>query len=199
MSKTNQTQPQKKRTLITCIYATIIGLLILACAIIIATVSAAKGRTNQEIGGENVVDVATKPAFVAPMEGATIAKDYSSTKLQYNDSLKQWEIHRAIDFVAGENANVYAISDGTVTNIIENDYLLGTVVEITHANGLVSRYMSLANEVNVKMGEKVSAKTLIAQAGTMTRELNTGVHLHFELELNGDLVDPNNYFSLGNK
>ena len=200
-SKNNQQSPRRK-TLVTCIYAIIIGLLILACAIIIATVTTkANGKFNQEVGGngDSFLDVSTTPTYVLPMEGATIAKDYSGTKLQYNDSLKQWEIHKAIDFIVGESANVYAISEGTVTNIT-TDYLRGTVIEISHANGLISYYMSLAKDVNVKVGDKVSARTLIGQASnTMTQELNTGAHLHFEMTLNGAKVDPNNYLTFGNK
>ena len=198
----NQNQSQKKKTIITCIYAIIIGLLILACAIVIAKVTTkTKVKPSQDVGDDigGSIDVSTTPTYVAPMENATIVKDYSSTKLQYNDSLKQWEIHKGIDFVANGDANVYAISDGVVTKI-STDYLLGTVVEISHSNGLVSKYMSLAKEVNVIEKQKVEAKTLIGQASnTMTRELNSGVHLHLELTLNGVLVDPNNYISLGNK
>ncbi len=202
----NQNQSQKKKTIITCIYATIIGLLILACAIVIATVTT-KSKSGPKlesgnVGGgndEQIVDVSTTPSWVLPMDNATIVKDYSGTKLQYNDSLKQWEIHKAIDFVANDSTNVYAISDGVVTKI-STDYLLGTVIEIAHSNGLVSKYMSLAKEVNVAEKQKVTAKTLIGQASnSMTRELNSGVHLHLELSLNGVLVDPNNYLSLGNK
>lgn len=202
MTKTNQNQQTpKKRTLINCIYAIIVGLLILACAIVIATVSTrANNKIPQEVGsGNDFIDVSGKPTYVLPMEGATIAKDYSGTKLQYNDSLKQWEIHKAIDFLANENTNVFSVSEGTVTNIT-TDYLRGTVVEISHANGLISYYMSLAKDVSVKVGDKVSAGTLIGQASnTMTQELNTGAHLHFEMTLNGAKVDPNNYLNLGNK
>ena len=60
--------------------------------------------------GNDYVEVSAQ-SFVVPMKNATIAKDYSSSELQFNDTLKQWEIHKAIDFVAGENLNVFAVTD----------------------------------------------------------------------------------------
>ncbi len=198
--KTKSQNPQKKKTLLTCIYAMIVGLLILACAIIIATVTTKQGRTNhQEVNpGGDVVDVSTS-GYVLPVQGGTLVKDYSGTKLQYNDSLKQWEIHKAVDFVVGEDTRVAAIANGTVSEIYTN-HLEGTVVKIAHTNGLVSVYKSLDKNLNVKVGDTVSAGTIIGKASnSMTEELNTGIHLHLEMWLNGVKVDPNNYLSLGNK
>ena len=196
--KTKTQQPQKKRTLLTCIYALIVGLLILACAIIIATITTKRGKTNQEVGTGDVVDVSTS-SFVVPMQGATVIKDYSGTKLQYNNSLKQWEIHKAVDFLVGENTDVYAIASGTVSEIYTN-HLEGTVVKISHGDGLVSVYKSLDKKVAVKVGDKVSAGSIIGSASnSMVEELNSGVHLHLEILLNGVKVDPNNYLSLDNK
>ena len=198
MNKTNS-QPQKKRTLYTCIYALIIGLVILACAIIIATISTQRGKTNQEVGGsEDLVEVSGS-SYVVPMFGATVCKDYSSTKLQFNNSLKQWEIHKAVDFLVGEDANVAAIHNGTVSKVYKN-HLEGTVIVISHSNGLESIYKSLSENVKVKVGDVVSAGQLIGTASdSMAEEQAMGAHLHLEIHLNGDPVDPNNYLSLGNK
>ena len=139
------------------------------------------------------------PVYVLPMRDATVAKDYSGTELQYNNTLKQWEIHKAIDFLAGENLNVYAVTDGTVSNVYTN-YLEGTVVEISHSNGLVSIYKSLASETNVNIGEKVTTGQVIGTASnSMAQELSVGAHLHFELQQNGVKIDPNNYLDLGVK
>lgn len=194
---TNTNQSQKKKIIYSCIYALIIGLLIFACALVIAVASGAQVNPKQEIGGEGI-NVSTT-TYVSPMQNATIVKDYSGTELQYNDTLKQWEIHKAVDFVAGENKNVYAVADGTVSNIY-TDYLNGTVVEISHANGLVSIYKSLDKELSVTVGAKVGAGNVIGKVSdSMETELNTGAHLHLEMKQNTKLVDPNNYISFGDK
>ncbi len=193
----NTINQQKKKTIMTYIYATIIGLLVVACAVTIAVVSTSNGN-SLNVGGE-VVDVSNN-TYIVPMRDYTIQKDYSASELQYNDTLKQWEIHKAIDFLAGEDLDVMAVADGTVSNVYTN-YLEGTVVEITHSNGVISVYKSLSSDsVTVASGDKVSAGTVIGKASdSMAQELNNGAHLHFEMTVNGVKVDPNDYLALGNK
>lgn len=195
MDKTNS--QQKKKVVMNYVYAILIGILVIACAVTIALVSANNSNGRADVGDDGV-DVSTT-TYVVPMQNATIAKDYSGTELQYNDTLKQWEIHKAIDFIATDNLNVYAVADGTVSNVYTN-YLEGTVVEISHSDGIVSIYKSLASDVSVAVGDTVSAGQVIGQVGdSMAQESNTGAHLHFEMTVNGVKVDPNDYLSLGDK
>ena len=186
---------QKKNTW-NYIYALIIGMFVVACAITIALVSS-NNSTKANVGDTTVPVSST--TFVVPIKDATIAKDYSGAELQYNETLKQWEIHKAIDFVAGEDKNVYAVSDGTVSNVYTN-YLEGTVIEIAHKNGLVSVYKSMLKDVSVNIGDVVSAGHVLGQVGeTMAQEINVGAHLHFEMTKDGFKVNPNDYLDLGNK
>ena len=195
MDKTNF--QQKKKVVMNYVYAILIGILVIACAVTIALVSANNSNGRADVGDDGI-DVSTT-TYVVPMQNATIAKDYSGTELQYNDTLKQWEIHKAIDFIATDNLNVYAVADGTVSNVYTN-YLEGTVVEISHSDGIVSIYKSLASDVSVAVGDTVSAGQVIGQVGdSMAQESNTGAHLHFEMTVNGVKVDPNDYLSLGDK
>ena len=92
-----------------------------------------------------------------------------------------------------------SVADGTVSNVYTN-YLEGTVVEISHANGLVSVYKSLNSDVVVSVGDRVSAGQIIGSiAETMAQESNSGAHLHFEMLKNGKKVNPNDYVALGEK
>ncbi len=193
----NSNTNQKKKFALNYLYAGIVAFLVIACAVTIALVSKTTTTSTGDVG-EVVVPTATT-TYVVPINNATVQKDYSASELQYNDTLKQWEIHKAIDFLAGEDLKVVAVSDGTVSNVYTN-YLEGTVVEITHKNGVVSVYKSLASEVSVAVGDKVTAGQAIGEAGnSMAQELNGGKHLHFEMSVNGTKVDPNDYISLGNK
>ena len=195
MNKTKSNQ--KKSNIMSYVYAAIIALLIVACAVVIAIVNVK--NTNQTLSvSENTVLVSGK-TYIAPLNNATVAKDYSGSELQYNDTLKQWEIHKAIDFIAGDDKNVYAMTNGTVSNVYTN-YLEGTVIEISHAEGLVSVYKSLDENVTVKIGDKVQAGDVIATvSASMAQELNSGNHLHFELLKDGKKVNPNDYLDLGAK
>lgn len=195
MDKANS--QQKKKIAMNYVYAVLIGILVIACAVTIALVSTNNSNSIAEIG-EDGIDVSTA-SFVVPMQNASIVKDYSGSELQYNDTLRQWEIHKAIDFLASDDLNVYAVADGTVSNVYTN-YLEGTVIEISHSDGIVSVYKSLNSEVSVAVGDSVSAGQIIGQvADSMAQESNTGAHLHFEMTVNGVKVDPNDYLSLGDK
>ena len=188
---------QKKSSYWSYIYAGIVAFLVVACAVTIAVVNAKNTTNKANIGGETI-EVATN-TYVVPMKDATIAKDYSSSELQFNDTLKQWEIHKAIDFVAGEDVNVYAIADGTVSKVYTN-YLEGTVIEISHNDGIVSVYKSLNQDIKVSAGQKVSGGNVIGSVSeSMAQELKTGAHLHFEMSKNGVKVNPNDYLDLGVK
>ena len=187
---------QKKSSMTSYIYAGVIALLVAACAITIVVVNA-KNTSLASINEDTVMVAAN--TFVVPVKNATIAKDYSGSELQYNDTLKQWEIHKAIDFIATDDLNVYAVADGTINKITTN-YLEGTVIEIIHKNGLVSVYKSLNETTKVSVGDKVSAGQVIGElADTMAQEVNTGAHLHFEMLKDGVKVNPNDYLDLGNK
>lgn len=192
---------QRKKIVLNYVYATLIGLLVIACALSIAFITNRNTKTSREpinVGPGDDITVSTT-TYVMPMNNATIAKDYSGKELQYNNTLKQWQIHKAIDFIGNENLNVMAIANGKVTNVYTN-YLEGTVVEISHADGIVSIYKSLASDVKVSVGETVTAGQVIGTASeSMAEELNTGAHLHLEMTVNGVKVDPNNYLSLGDK
>lgn len=191
---------QKRKILQSVLYASIVALLVVAASLTVIMLNKGeKIENNSNINiGDNTEIVVSAPTYVVPMKDATVIKDYSAKELQYNESLKQWEIHKAIDFQAGENASVLAFSDGTVSNVYSN-YLEGTVVEITHANGLVSVYKSLSS-ASVKIGDKVSAGQTIGVAGnTMAQEQNQGNHLHFEVLKNSKKVNPNEYLDLSTK
>ena len=167
--------------------------LIVAFTIILSTILIAVNTNNRSTSNNNAtITVGTQAiTYVAPMENATLIKDFSNKELQYNDTLKQWEIHKAIDIASDTSNNVLAIANGTITNVYTN-YLEGGVIEITHDNGIKSLYKSL-EDISVKNGDYVNAGDVIASVSTsMARELNTGNHLHFEMFENNLSVNPNN-------
>lgn len=145
------------------------------------------------------VDVSTDGIkFGLPMENAVVVKDFDDSKLQLNDSLERWEIHLSVD-LASENNKVFSVYDGVVSSV-ESNSLDGYCITIEHADGFVSVYSSLAEEVKVKEGDKVTKGQEIGQASdTATNESKDGQHLHFTLLKDGNEVDPNNYLDLQNK
>ena len=98
--------------------------------------------------------------------------------------------HFGIDIVAQADAAVKACLAGTVT-LASWTTDAGHVLQIQHGNDLVSLYKH--NSVLLKkVGDKVKAGEAIAIVGN-SGELTTGPHLHFELWLKGEAVDPQAY------
>ncbi len=167
----------------------IVGLVIFAVALTF-TLVATLGNSVQTGGGPL--------NFRLPMDNATVIKDFSDTELQNNETLNQWEAHLSVDLTS-ETGDVYSVLDGTVASV-DYSYSDGYTITINHSDGFTSIYSSLAEEVQVKEGDKVSAGQKIGKAAeTASSELDLGTHLHFTLLLNDDHVDPNNYLDLQEK
>lgn len=97
------------------------------------------------------------------------------------------------DFVREKVFDVVAVLDGSVTDVKE-DETLGKVVEIKHDNGYVSIYQSLS-DVNVKKGDVITQGQVIGKSGTNELDKEMGNHLHFELYINGKVVNPTVYLN----
>ncbi|MFA5407306.1 MAG: M23 family metallopeptidase [Bacilli bacterium] len=93
-----------------------------------------------------------------------------------------------VDYGGKDNFDVVSILDGTVINVNE-DATLGKIIEIRHSNQLISVYQSLA-EVSVKQGDTVTQGQSIGKSGTCNIAVDLKDHLHFEIILNGKVIDP---------
>ena len=95
-------------------------------------------------------------------------------------------MHSGLDFKGPIGTPILAAAEGSVTYAgRQSGY--GNTIEITHANGLVTRYAHLSG-YTVSLGQKVSRGVQIGKMGSTGR--STGSHLHFEVRLNGQAVNP---------
>lgn len=130
--------------------------------------------------------------FTWPVKGETIA-DFSLEVLAYDNTMGDWRTHSGLDIAATLGTQVLAVSDGTVESIVQDD-LMGTVVTIGHSDGLKSIYANLAEVPTVEVGDTVETGAVIGAVGdTAVAESGRASHLHFEMEENGESVDPANY------
>lgn len=97
------------------------------------------------------------------------------------------KLHTGLDLaLTPADAQVVAMKDGVVDSTPNPDWG-GNVVVIDHGGGLVSRYAHLSSR-SVRAGEQVQAGQPIGRQGSTG--WSTGAHLHWEIEVNGALVDP---------
>lgn len=166
-----------------------VGLLIFVIAFTFTLVAGLNGGVQTSVENLN---------FALPMQEALLVKDFSNQELQKNDTLNQWEAHLAVD-LASDLTDVYCVLDGVVDNV-SYDMLEGYTVKIKHADGLVSIYASLDENLLVKAGDKVGTGQKIGSASeSATAEADMGGHLHFSMQKDGKFVDPNDYLDLQSK
>ena len=118
----------------------------------------------------------------------------------YNSSSYGWRIdpftggkafHEGLDFPANIGTPIHAAADGIVSFADHTpDY--GNIVKIEHGSGLETRYAH-ASKLLVHAGERVAKGQIVAEVGSTGR--STGPHLHYEIRLNGDSLDPRKYLA----
>lgn len=146
---------------------------------------------------DSVKEEESTPAYLPPvsLSTASVTKDYSMDMVIYNKTLDQYMTHPGIDLEAPAGSGVNAIASGIVTELYEDD-AYGTSIEITHDNGLISKYKSLESSAYVEKGDAVSQGQQIGTIGkTALYESMESAHLHFELEKDGKACNPSDYIS----
>ena len=130
-----------------------------------------------------------------PVDGEVVM-DYSMDCLCYNPTTRDWRTHNGMDYAAAAGTEVWAAAEGTVYTIYTDD-TMGTTVVIRHDNGYVTTYASLAENVKVVVGDRVTLGQAIGYVGCSAMlETALGDHLHFSVSCDGVSVDPEDFFRL---
>jgi murein DD-endopeptidase MepM/ murein hydrolase activator NlpD len=106
-----------------------------------------------------------------------------------------WEFHSGQDIEAPWGAPVVAGASGTVSFVgWQNGY--GQLVIVDHGGGLSTRYGHLSH-IDVELNQTVSRAQLLGKVGSTGR--STGPHLHYEVRINDQPVNPLQYLLLSTK
>ena len=101
--------------------------------------------------------------------------------------------HRGIDIPADKGTEIHAYAGGTVEKSeVHNSW--GQYILIDHGNGCKTRYAHQSQRLK-KAGDKVTSGEVLGKVGSTGD--STGNHLHLEMTLNGELVDPSIYVKPG--
>ncbi len=103
-------------------------------------------------------------------------------------------MHEGTDFAGSRGTPIHATAEGVVVEAgWHSGY--GNVVTLRHAFGIETRYAHLS-KIHVREGERVSRGERIGDMGNTGR--STGTHLHYEVRIGGNPVNPMTYIRAAN-
>ena len=144
---------------------------------------AAQNRDNVAGGGYT----GSGSGFSNPLKiGLTVTSAYG---WRIHPTMGDKRFHTGVDFAAPQGTPIYAIASGTVTSAYYNT-ANGYMVTIAHGNGYGSLYGHMTHFI-VSSGQSVSQGQVIGYVGATG--WSTGPHLHFEIHVNGNTVNPMEY------
>ena len=119
---------------------------------------------------------------VTPIEG-TITSRYGA-----NSRIRK-STHTGLDIAATKGTPIKVVAAGIVISA-SYDGSYGNLVKVDHGNGVETWYAH-TSKMYVKVGEQVEVGDVIAAVGSTGN--STGPHLHLEIRVNGEHVNPQNY------
>lgn len=134
-------------------------------------------------GGGDSLAAVTRPARLRsltlrwPLQGGVLTSLYGP---------RGDRMHKGIDLAAPMGTPVLSAADGRVT-YADWAGTYGILVMIDHGDGVVTKYAH-NSALRVRPGQTVRAGQHIADLGSTGR--STGPHVHFEVEIDGEAVDP---------
>lgn len=153
------------------------------------------GSQVEEVAAPEIDTNVIPTVRVKPVDGY-ITREYSETELLYTPTMNDFRTHNGIDLAAEQGTGVCAFADGVIKEIY-NDALMGVSVVIEHTGGLVSCYRNLSDDLarNTVVGNTVKVGELLGGVGESAIVESADVpHVHFELYLDGECVNPEEYF-----
>ena len=153
---------------------------------------------------ENIVPVVeTQTTIIKPFlsEDVKVGKyfyDFEADEERQQNSIIFYENtymqNSGVDYVSDTVFDVVAVLDGEVISV-ETDPTLGNIVKLKHDKNLITVYQGIDN-IDLKEGSTINQGTIIGTSGTSKINTNYTTSLHFEVYYNGELMDPENFYTL---
>lgn len=137
---------------------------------------------------QNKVEKKSITGFIMPLEGDVI-NEYG---FAYSDFFEDYRNHSGVDIKAELNSEVKAVQSGTVVSV-ENTTSENTIIVIDHGSDYQSRYCHLGESL-ISKGDLVEKGQVIGYIGNPGLiEEKEGAHLHLELKIGDNNVNPLDY------
>lgn len=126
-------------------------------------------------------------SLLYPVSSERVTKEYSEQAV-YSETMDDYRPHTGADFAADKGEAVFSVCEGIVDDISQDD-MYGNIVKIT--NGVYSvYYCGVSDDIAVNEGDAVAAGQVIAQVGDIPCEADDEPHLHMEVRVSGNAIDP---------
>lgn len=128
---------------------------------------------------------------IQPVSNDDLTRIASGFGFRIDPIYKTKKMHSGLDFTADTGTPVYAAGNGTVVQCEVKKWGYGQSVIIDHGFGYRTRYAHLS-EFKCKPGDKVIRGQVIGLVGSTGK--STAPHLHYEVEKNGQKINPIHFF-----
>ena len=120
-----------------------------------------------------------------PVKASRVSSPYGT---RFHPILKTYRMHSGIDYAAPSGTPIVAPADGVVSFAgVKGGY--GNAIMVNHRKGMETLYGHMsAFATGMNAGKSVKAGDVIGFVGSTGR--STGPHLHYEVRINGQIVDP---------
>ena len=138
----------------------------------------------------------TVPTLSLPVDNSTLLQTHSVEIQVFSRTMQDWRVHTGIDLATEADAPVLAAADGTIARIWD-DPMMGKCIAISHAADSQTVYKNLSLELpdGIVEGASVLRGQRIGTVGeSAMAEIAEEPHLHLEMTVSGQTVDPLDYF-----
>lgn len=152
---------------------------------------------SSSVISNDVPVMSTTNVIIKPYNNASVKigknyYDFNADKENQQNSILFYDNtyiqNSGVDYILDTSFDILCVFNGVVTKVEDND-MVGKTVEIKHDGNMITVYQSLSN-VNVKEGDEITQGTVIGKSGNSKIGKDLGNHLHFEVYINGQVINP---------
>lgn len=154
-----------------------------------AAAAASKGSSSYSSSSSDAGYSGGDGPFLLPVGSARISSPYGPRTHPITG--EKGKVHTGVDFAVPQGTNIHAADSGTVI-LAEWWSGYGYCVIIDHGGGVWTLYGHIRKGgIRVSAGDKVNRGDVVAESGSTGN--STGPHLHFEVRIDGKIVNPMPY------
>ena len=155
----------------------------------IETIQVAQAQVEQKVAALIKEDEKSKMPIVNGVLLATLPVNGQVTSRFGAKSSIRSGAHTGTDICCAKGTPIKAVASGTVI-FAERNGSYGNLIKVSHGNGVETWYAH-CDQLYAKVGQRVNAGDVIAAVGSTGN--STGYHLHLEIRVNGNPVNPQQY------